>query len=134
MGEPPAVVQLAEVLTPLGVERLVVVLRVRHDVPGLLVGEVVGDDVGAAALHREAEEAARGADLEHALVAEVDAAEVVVDAAAEVPRALHEPVAGELHRVVEVTVLEIGDGARLRVDGGLARRNHGLLPRHDAAP
>ena len=117
-------------LTALGVERLVVVLRVGHDVPGLLVGEVVGDDIGAATLHREAEEAARGADLEHPLVAEVDPAEVVVDAAAEVPRALDEPVAGDLHRVVEVAVLEIRDGARLRVDSGLARRRHGFMPGH----
>ena len=91
-------------------------------------------DLGAPALHREAEEAAGRADLQHALVAEIDTAEVVVDAAAKIPGALDEPVPRDLHRVVEVALLEVGDRARFRVDACLARCGHGFLPHHDAAP
>src|SRR5207247_9482419 len=119
----------------MGVQRGGGVLRVRQGVARLLVGQVGSDDVGPAPLRRVAEEPARGAHFENALSVQVDAPEVVVDAAAEVPRALDEPVPRDLHRVVEVALLELGDDTRLRVNEGLfGRLLDGFMTSHEAAP
>ena len=49
--------------------------------------DVERDHVGAAALHLDGEEAAGGSDLQDALAGKVHVSEVVIDAAAQVPRA-----------------------------------------------
>ena len=107
-----------------------VVLRIRDDVPGVVVGEVVGHDVGPPLLHLVAEEAAGRADFEDPFALQIDVSEVRIDALAVVPGAADEAVTRDLHRVVEVALLEIGDGSRLRVDGALARGRQGFLPGH----
>ena len=77
-----------------------------------LIGQVEGHHLGPAPLHLEAEEAARGADLEHADPGDRLTAEVTVDAAAKVPLALDQPELGQLHGVVEVALGRIVDVTR----------------------
>ncbi len=112
---------------PLGGGPSEVVAEVRHEV--LMMGEVavqvVGDDVGAASLHVEANEAARRAELENALAAEIDAAEVSVDPGSEVPRSFDRPVTRDVDGVIEVALREVGDrpGGSVRSVGGAVRHH-----------
>jgi hypothetical protein len=73
---------------PLGGGPTEVVAEVPHEVLMMreVVIQVVGDDLGAASLRVEANEAAGPAELENALAADVDTAEVGVDPGSEVPR------------------------------------------------
>jgi hypothetical protein len=64
------------------------------------------DTTEAARLHMEAEEPAGRAHVEHPFAREIEAAEVVVDRRAQVPRVSHRAVARQIGDVVERALVE----------------------------
>ncbi len=136
MRQPICIVELANVELELATEPHEV-RAIRDDVDHVGVRQVVGDNVGAGALHMEADEAARGSDLQYALASDIDAAEIVANPALQVPLAFNEPVPRQLDGVIEVTVAQIGDDARRRIQRVgrrcVAERDvHALLVTHPA--
>src|SRR5262245_2705527 len=115
MREPVGVPQLLTVhpLLPLGVRGAPVCER--HEVPPLGVREIVRHDLCPAPLHVEAEETVGGADLQHPFSREVDAAQVLARARAEVEEPLDRSVPGELHGVVEEALAHVGHDTGLGI-------------------
>src|SRR5215471_8088491 len=79
-------------------------LRVRYIVPAWIVRNLERHDLGAASLHFGGQESAGWADLEDTFSAELDAAEVLVDAPAQIPFAGDGSDAGQVHRMVEAAI------------------------------
>src|SRR5262245_3906022 len=130
MREPVGVAQLLTVhpVLPLGARGAPV--RERHEVPPLGVRKIVRHDLGPAPLHVEAEETVGGADLQHPFSREVDAAQVLTCARAEVEEPLDRSVPGELHGVVEEALAHVGHDTRLGIYLGArhaTRRRGGII-------
>ena len=68
---------------------------------------------GAAFLCLETQEAGRRAEVKYGLVCNIDATDIIVKPAAEIPQAADDPPLGQLHRVVEEAVSEIFNMAGL---------------------
>src|SRR5689334_20633931 len=99
-------------LAPAALEAIEVGSVIGHDVPFLIFGKVEGDNARALLLGMEGHDAVGRANIEKAQAGEVDAAEIGVDVGTQVPFALDHAVPGNVHRVVEVTVLQTLDLAR----------------------
>jgi hypothetical protein len=80
----------------------------------------------------EANEAARRTELENALAAKIDPAEVGVDPGSQVPRSFDGAVTGDVDRVIEVALQDVSDGPWGRVRDVFGDFEHSADPAQSA--
>src|SRR5262245_49938903 len=102
MREPPGIVDPVECLVAFPPLRPVIRAIVGNEIPGQSCAEVEGSHLGALLLHPEAEVAACLSDLKHALVFEIDAAEIGFLSPAQVPLALEDAVTRDFGGVIKI--------------------------------
>lgn len=76
-----------------------------------MLGQVEGSDIAPHLLDMECQKAGSGADIEHALILETVAAEIIPDICTEIPFSLDRRMSGDVHRVIKIAILDIGDEA-----------------------